>query len=374
RLFNRENDFVELFKVKAEFTSYMKRNEENELSYAGFIKGLCEKEALLPFTPSAMARVIDYSSRLCEHQHRLLTYFEPITDLVREASFWASQNDRSETMGEDVRQALEEKRLRTNLEEVQSKERIIEGYRFISTSGKKIGQINGLSVIEYGDIEYGFPSRITVRTYQGEHGIVHIDREIDMTGPIHNKGLLILTGYLGGMYAQTRPLTLSASITFEQSYGGVEGDSASAAELYAVLSSLGQIDLKQSIAVTGSVNQYGQIQPIGAVNQKIEGFFDVCCSQGLTGEQGVIIPAANRSELMLREDVIHAVEAGQFHVWAIEDIEDGIEMLTCVKVAPMDDENEYPEGSFHDLVMQGLERLDKNRDDDEDNDDDDDDD
>ena len=366
RMYSRESDFVELFKVKSEFAGHMERTSENEAAYAAFVAGLGAAEGLRPFDPTAVARLIEYSARMCEHQNRLRTYFEEIANHVREASFWAGQNGRDQVSSADVDQAWEEYWLRVNLDGDLHKKNIIEGGRRIETEGCTIGQINGLSIIAHGDISFGFPSRITVRTYQGESGIVHIERETEMSGPTHDKGLFTLTGYLGGTYAQDRPLSLVASIAFEQSYHGVDGDSASAAELIALLSSLGQIPLKQSLAITGSVDQYGMIQPIGGVNEKIEGFFDICCASGLTGEHGVIIPKQNLVELMLRSDVIEAIDSGRFHLWAIDSIEEGLALFTCVPVLPADEEGMYPEGSLHARVLEGLERLDKDREDDED--------
>lgn len=365
RLYSREEDFSELFKVKAEFSIFMPRDEEHEMAYAKYIASRCREENLRHFDRTAVSLIIEYGSREAGYQHRLTTQFGIISDVIREASYWAGRNQHEVVMASDVKQALEERAHRSNLEEERTLEYIREGSLFISTDGRVVGQVNGLSVIDVGDYAYGQPGRITARTFKGERGIVNIDREVDLTGPLHHKGMLTLIGYLGGKYAQERPLSLSASVTFEQNYGTIEGDSAASAELYSILSSLGNLPIKQGIAVTGSVNQLGQIQPIGGTIEKVEGFFTVCKARGLTGEQGVIIPVANLRSLMLNDEVIQAVEEKKFHIWAVQTIEEGMEILTDTPAGEPDAEGNYPEGTLHYAVMQGILRLSKDADEEE---------
>ena len=365
RLFNTDEDFRQLFKVKVEFNWYLDRTDENVMGYAMFVANLCHAEQLLPFDRTAVAEIVTYGSRASEDQSRIIAYFEELASIVREASFWAARDGRTVAQAADIKKAICEAEERVNLDQEWSLNAIKQGAIAISTEGAEVGQVNSLAVIDFGDHSYGIPGRITARTYQGELGIVNIDREVELTGALHDKGLLILTGYLGGTYAQTRPLALSASVTFEQSYGRIDGDSASSTELYAILSRLADLPVKQGIGVTGSVNQMGQIQKIGGVNEKIEGFFAVCDQQGLTGEQGVLIPAPNVTDLMLNDEVMEAIENGRFHVWAIDTIEEGMELLTDVKSAPCDEEGEYPEGTLHALVMLGLDKLDPKDDEEE---------
>ena len=280
-----------------------------------------------------------------------------IADFIRETSFWASKTGRTIISGDDVRAAAEESLYRVNRIEERMQEMYDDGIIMVDTSGAVVGQINGLSVIDLGDHTFGRPTRITASVYTGQDGMVNIEREVKLSGPIHDKGVLILTGYLGGTFAAERSLSLSASICFEQSYNGIEGDSASSTELYALLSALSGVPIKQGIAVTGSVNQRGKIQAIGGVNQKIEGFFEVCRSQGLTGKQGVLIPKSNERHLMLHEHVIEAVNAGQFHVWSVETIEQGIEILTGVKAGQRDKNGKFPKGSIYQLVDCRLQEM-----------------
>jgi predicted ATP-dependent protease len=367
-LFNREEDFSQLFKVKAEFDSIMPRDAGHELGYARYIANRCRAEGLRHFDTTAVAKLVEHGSRFCEHQNRLSTYFEDIADVVREASYWAGRERREVVTAVDVQRALDERRDRANLEEEYTLRHIKEGTLFIDTTGELIGQVNGLSVVDMGDYAFGQPGRITAQTYKGERGIINIDREVDLTGPIHHKGLLTLTGYLGGQYAQERPLSISASVTFEQNYSSIEGDSASSAELYVILSSLGKLPIRQGVAVTGSVNQLGEIQPIGAVNEKIEGFFAVCGARGLTGDQGVIIPKANLPHLMLHDEVITAVESRQFHIWAIETIDEGVEILMNRPAGQPDADGIYPENSVHYAVMQGILALSEDEDNNDNND------
>ncbi|MEM8859641.1 MAG: ATP-binding protein [Chloroflexota bacterium] len=366
RLYNREDDFRQLFKVKAEFANYMARTAENELAYAEFVAECVQEENLRPFDRRAVASLVDIGSWRVENQKRLSTNFIAMCDLIREASFWASIEGNDVVTAADVEQAFNERQERSNLYESQELDRFKDGMIYIDTDGCAVAQINGLYVMNYGDFSYGTPARITARTWQGEPGIAHIERETEMAGPIHNKGMLTLTGFLGGQYAQDQRLNFSASLTFEQNYNGIDGDSASAAELIALLSSLGNFPIKQNIAITGSINQKGEIQPIGGATDKVEGFFTLCKLRGLNGSHGVILPAANLHELMLNQEVIDAVEAGQFHIWSVESIFEAIELLTGLKSLPADDEGIYPEGSLHALVLEGLDRLDSNDDDEDD--------
>ncbi|MBK8986938.1 MAG: AAA family ATPase [Chloroflexi bacterium] len=356
-MYQQDEDFPDLFKVRVDFDSTMVRNGSNMHEYAGFIASRCHEEGLRHFDRTAVAKVIEYGSRLVNQQSKLSTRFGAIADLIREASYWAGVNGRAVVTADDVQQTLDERIYRSNRVEEIIQEEIIEGTLFIATEGAVVGQVNGLSVIDIGDYSFGQPGRITARTFMGEGGVIHIERETEMSGPIHEKGVLTLTGYLGGTYAQQQPLSLTASLTFEQNYVGIEGDSAASTELYALLSSLSEIPIKQGIAVTGSVNQRGDVQPIGGVNEKIEGFYRVCCACGLTGEQGIIIPASNVESLMLHEDVVTAVSQGQFHIWPVRSIDEGIELLTGIPAGELDADGLYPEGTVHYAVQNRLLEL-----------------
>lgn len=356
-LYDQDDDFRELFKARADFDDTMPRTPENEQAYAQFIATRCREENLTHFDPSAVAKAVEYGSRLAEDCHKLSTYFGQVADLVREADYWAGRNGRTAVNAEDVQKALFERRYRANYLETRLQEEILEGSLLIATEGSVAGQVNGLSVYDIGDYTFGQPGRITARTFMGEGGVIHIERETEMSGPIHDKGVLTLYGYLGGTYAQHQPLSLTASLTFEQTYGGIEGDSASAAELYAIFSCLSRIPVRQGIAVTGSVNQHGEVQPIGSVNEKIEGFFRICKARGLTGEQGVIIPASNVNQLMLDEEVVEAVRQGEFHVWAVKTVDEGIELLTGMPAGKRKSDGSYAEGTVHHAVQQRLREL-----------------
>lgn len=356
-LYEMDEDFGELFKVKADFHSDMPRNEENEMEYAQFIASRCQEEKMEHFDRSAVAKVIEHGSRLSAHQEKLTTRFGLVTDVVREANYWASQRGAAIVTAADVNKAIEEQVYRANEVEERIQEQFDENIIMVTTEGHVVGQVNGLSVLDLGDYAFGQPSRITAQTYMGEEGVVNIDREVEMAGPLHNKGLLTLVGYLGGTYAQDQPLSLSASLAFEQNYGGVDGDSASSAELYALLSSLSGVPVNQGRAVTGSVNQRGEIQPIGGVTEKIEGFFTLCKKRGLTGDQGVLIPVGNVKHIMVHEEVVEAVRAGQFHVWAVRSIDDGIELLMGKSAGKRNKKGAYPEGSIHYLVQARLREL-----------------
>jgi lon-related putative ATP-dependent protease len=357
-----DEDFEKLFKVKADFAAEMKRGLETEHQYALFVRAVCEEHQLRPFERGAVARVIEQSARMVEHQNKLSTRFGEIADLIQEANFWASRRlaQAAEDLGtqvvtaDDVERAINEKTFRSNLLEEYIQEVIAEGSVRIDTTGEVLGQVNGLSVVNLGGYVFGRPNRVTASTFLGKAGVVDIEREVELGGPIHSKGVLILSSYLGHKYAQRKPLSLTASLVFEQSYGGIEGDSASSTELYALLSSLSGYPIKQGIAVTGSVDQYGNVQPVGGINQKIEGFFDVCRVRGLTGDQGVIIPKANLRHLMLRQDVVDAVTEKKFHVWAISTIDEGIAFLTGREAGEPDEHGEFPEESVNYALAQRL--------------------
>jgi len=322
-----DEEFWELFRVKADFDYEVQKTRDNLISFAAFISGCCEDCQIRHFDRTGVAKVIEFTSRMVSDQQKLSSRFSQIRELVLEAEHFA-QKDGAELVGaKHVEQALEERRFRHNLPDERIKEMMERGTIMIDTDGSVVGQVNGLSVYSLGDVAFGKPSRITCRTFLGRHGIINIERESKLSGPIHNKGVLILNGYVGSRFAQDFPLSLSASLCFEQSYEGVEGDSASSTELYALLSSLADVPIRQDIAVTGSVNQRGEIQPIGGVNQKIEGFFGICKAKGLTGRQGVMIPTRNIDNLMLRQEVIDAVKAGQFHIWAVSTVDEGIQII-----------------------------------------------
>ncbi len=357
KLYDLDEDFGELFKVKADFDSVMPRTPDADLAYAHFIAGRCHEEGLPHFDRGAVARVIEHGSRLCDHQDKLSTRFGLIAGLVREAAYWAGARGAERVTAEDVRHAIAEQVYRSNEAEERIQEHFDENLIMLTTTGRVVGQVNGLAVIDLGDHSFGQPSRITAQTYMGEEGVINIDREVEMTGPLHNKGLLTLVGYLGGTYAQNQPLSLSASLSFEQNYGGVDGDSASSAELYALLSSLAGAPVDQGRAVTGSVNQRGEVQPIGGVSEKIEGFFRLCRKRGLTGDQGVLIPVGNVKHLMVDEEVVEAVRAGTFHVWAVSTIDEGVELLMDIPAGRRDRQRQYPDGSLHRRVQGRLREL-----------------
>jgi len=356
-LYSMDQDFQELFKVKVDFSVQMDWTDDSLQQYARFVGTVCKNENLIDFAPSGMAKVIEESARMVGHQKKLATKFGEIVDLIREASYWAGKNGKKQVRGEDVSQAVDEKIYRSNQLEERLQEMIDEGVILIDTDEETIGQVNGLSVLPLGDYAFGKPSRITARTHVGKAGVVNIDRETELGGRIHNKGVMILTGYLGGKYAQNMPMAFSASITFEQLYDEVDGDSASSAELYTLLSSLSGYPLRQDLAVTGSVNQRGQVQAIGGVNEKIEGFFKVCMMKGLTGEQGVMIPQSNVEHLMLREEVVEAVKDGKFHIYPVSTIDEGIELLTGVQAGERDDTGKYPKDTVNFAVQSRLKEL-----------------
>ena len=346
-----DEDFRELFKVKADFSPEMDWSEDSFAGYAGFVRRCVDTHALRHFDRSAVASLIEYGARLREHQGKLSTRLLDISDVVAEASFWAGKAGRELVGAEDVDHAVAEKEYRSNLIEERVRELIADGTIVIDTRGERVGQVNGLAILDLGDYAFGRPSRVTARISLGRGTLESIEREIELSGPIHSKGFLILSGYLRSKYAQELPLALQATLTFEQSYDEVEGDSASAAELYALLSALSDLPVRQSIAVTGSVNQYGDVQAVGGVTRKIEGFYDTCKATGLTGGQGVLIPRTNIPNLMLRQDVVDAVRAGRFHVWAVATVDEGIEILTGRPAGKQQPDGSYPEESVNALAV-----------------------
>jgi predicted ATP-dependent protease len=323
-------EFDELFKVGADFEERMDRVSNNDLLYARLIATLAQREELLPFEAGAIARIIEHSSRMAGDSEKLVTHQKSLEDLLRESDYWSRAGSQQAVRREDVQRAIDARIARSDRIPTRLREEVLNGTILIDTSGSRVGQVNGISVIDLGQFAFGHPSRITARVRMGKGEVIDTEREVELGGPIHSKGVLILSGFLNSRYVPDRPLSLSASLVFEQSYGPVEGDSASCAELLALLSAISDVPVTQSIAVTGSVNQHGQVQAIGGVNEKIEGFFDVCNARGLTGEQGVIIPASNVRHLMLKREVVDAVQAGKFHVYAIGTIDEGMEILTGI--------------------------------------------
>jgi lon-related putative ATP-dependent protease len=358
-LYNLDEDYRELFKVKADFDIRMDRTDDNIHKYASFASTLCKEEKLLPFDRTGIAKIVEVGSRLAVHQNKLSLKFSEVADVIREASYWATKANSTVVNADHVDKAMNEKILRTNKIEERIREMILEGTLIVETSGEKIGQINGLAVLDLGDYSFGKPSRITARTYAGKAGVVNIERETKMSGKIHEKAILIITHYLGSKYATKTPISLSASITFEQLYEMIEGDSASCAELYALLSSIGGFPLKQAVAVTGSMDQNGEVQPVGGINEKIEGFFHLCNLKGLDGSHSVIIPKRNVKHLMLRKDVVEAVKDGKFSIFPIERAEDGLEIITGMKAGELREDGTYPAGTLNDLILKRLTEISK---------------
>ncbi len=353
-LYNRDEDFKKIFKVRADFDSVMDVKRESVMQYANFVKNIVTNEKLVPFNCDAVAAVVEFGMRLAGKQKKLSTQFNNIADVLREANYWAHKEKSSQVTEKHVEKAIEEKIERSRLIEEKIQEMIEEGTIMIDTKGFVVGQVNGLSVYDTGDYSFGKPTRITAKTSVGGSGIINIEREAELSGRIHSKGVLILAGYLRSKYAQDKPLAMSASLCFEQSYSGVEGDSASSTEVYALLSALSDLPIRQDIAVTGSVNQKGEIQPIGRVNQKIEGFYDVCKTKKFTGTQGVMIPHQNIDDFMLRKDVINAVKQGKFHIYPVKTINQGIEILTGVKSGRRKKDGTYEVGTVNYLVDKKL--------------------
>jgi predicted ATP-dependent protease len=347
-----DSDFNELFKIQAEFGEEAPRNADSQRGYARFIAKLTKEEELLPFSAEAAAEVIRFGARTAEHRDKLSVHFGSVADVVREAAYWARSSHCATVEATHVQRALGERVYRSDRIISKIRELIHEGALRVSMEGRRTGQINGLPVIELGDVRFGWPSRITASVGVGKEGVVNIEREAEMSGHIHDKGMLILEGYLRQRYSQHHPLALAASLVFEQSYGWIEGDSAAVAELCCLLSALAEVPLRQDVAVTGSVNQHGEVQVVGAINDKIEGFYDTCRLKGLTGTQGVCIPRGNVPHLVLRHDVIGAVANGQFHIWAIDTIDEGIELLMGMPAGDLD-----VEGSFHHRLDQRQQEI-----------------
>lgn len=352
-----DEDSRELFKVKADFDSRMDRNQQNVDKYAMYIAQCQKDEDLLPFDNTAVARLVEMGSRFADDQDKLSTRFSDIADLIRESHYWAKKNGNDTVRAEHVTQAVNEKIDRVNRIEERLREMMLDDTLIVNTQGEKIGQVNGLAVLDMGDYSFGKPSRITAKTFMGREGVVNLERETKMSGKIHEKAILIITSYLGGKYAVRKPISLSASITFEQLYEMIEGDSATCAELYALLSSISGVPLRQSFAVTGSMDQNGDVQPIGGVNQKIEGFFRLCKMRGLDGSNGVIIPRRNTRNLVLSEDVREAVEKGLFNVYTMDRMEEGLEILTGMKAGELQADGTYPEGTINFLVEKRLTEI-----------------
>jgi len=356
-LFAMDPDFQELFKIKAEFDSTMPRTDQNIRHYASFVCSLCEKENLKHLNGTGLAKLVEYSSRIIEDQYKLSTQFSNIADIVRESNYYATQEASEFITGNHVRKAIDEKVYRSKLVQEKIQEMIARGFFLIDTDEEKVGQVNGLSVMGLGDFAFGTPSRVTASIGLGREGVIDIEREAKMGGPIHTKGVLILSGYLNEKYAQDKPLTLSARLVFEQNYGGVEGDSASSTELYSILSSISGLPIKQNFAVTGSVNQKGEVQAIGGVNEKIEGFYEVCKAKGLTGRQAVMIPESNVQNLMLKEEIVDAVKEGSFSIYSVKTIDEGIEVLTGTKAGQRKEDGTYEEGTINYLVDKQLRKM-----------------
>lgn len=356
-LYAHEQDFKKIFKIKADFDHVMDMSHNHLKEYVSFVKKVTSTENLLPFDVGALEELARYGSRLAGRQDKLSTQFTYIADLIREASFCAADRGKKKVSRDIVRDAIAHKRFRISMIEDKIQEMYDNDILMVETKGKSVGQINGLTVLSTGEHTFGRPVRLTVRTSVGRTGVINIEREADLSGPIHNKGVLVLTGFLRGKFARNKPLVMSASICFEQSYSGVDGDSASSTEIYAILSALSGIPIDRGIGVTGSVNQYGEIQPIGGVNEKIEGFFDVCKSKRLTGRQGVLIPIQNVPDLLLKDEVIEAVKAGKFHIYPISTIEQGIEILTGKTAGRELARGGFTSGSVYDLVDKELDRL-----------------
>jgi lon-related putative ATP-dependent protease len=357
QLLEYDEDFRKLFKIKVEFDEEVSRTDSNMFKIAQFIHNFCEKEKAPHFNAGAVAEVIEYSSRMVENQNKLSTQLNDLTELLAEACTWAKMEGAKTVTAAFVKKAIAERIERINKYDQRLIEMIQNGTIMIDTEGQKVGQINGLSIMSIGEYSFGKPAKITANTYVGRAGIVNIEREVELSGTSHSKGVMILSAYIGEKFAQEKPLSLSASLCFEQMYNGVDGDSASSTELYALLSSLSDLPIKQNIAVTGSVNQKGEIQPIGGVTDKIEGFFTICKLRGLTGDQGILMPYQNIKNLNLNDEVIKAVKDGKFHIYAIKTIDEGIEALTGVPAGKKNKNGEYTPGTVNFLVNEKLKKY-----------------
>jgi lon-related putative ATP-dependent protease len=349
-----DEEFSELFKVQVDFDDEMLRSGETTLAYARMIATIARRHELKPFDRGAVARVIEHASRLADDAERLTMRIGQITDLLREADYWAGESGRTTVVAEDVEHSIDAQQRRADRVRVRSLEFIERGVVMIDTDGAKVGQINGLSVLSLGNFMFGRPSRITAKVRIGRGEVIDVERQVELGGPTHSKGVLILSAFLGARFAAETPLSLSATLVFEQSYGGVDGDSASSTELYAILSALSEVPIDQSFAVTGSVNQHGQVQAIGGVNQKIEGYFDLCAKRGLTGRQGVLVPASNVVNLMLRRDIVAAAEAGKFRIFPVTHVDEGIEILTGVPAGERGKDGKFPANSINARVEARL--------------------
>jgi lon-related putative ATP-dependent protease len=356
-LYTYDEDFHKFFKIKAHFDSRMKKTEEHVQKFAELLAGYCQDHKLMPLHKTGMARLIEHAQELAGHQSKLTLQLEEVTDTLKEANYWARNNTHEVVFGSDVEKAIQEQIYRVDLPEEKLQEFIDEGLLFIETAGQVVGQINGLSVYALGDHAFGRPSRITATIALGKEGVVTIDREAQLAGNIHNKGVLILAGFLKSRFAQDKPLTLSASLCFEQSYGMIEGDSASMAELVTLLSAIAEVPLAQNLAMTGSVSQRGEAQPIGGVNWKIEGFYKVCQARGLDGTQGVIIPQSNVQDLMLKKEVVDAVQAGKFHVWAVGHVDEALELLTGLPAGQRQADGKFAPDTVNGKVDEKLRQL-----------------
>ena len=356
-LYAYDEDFHKFFKIKAHFDSRMRKTDDHVQKFCELIAGYCHDQKLMPLHKTGMARLIEYAGELAGHQAKLTLQLEGVKDTLKEANYWARTNTHEVVFGTDVEKAIQEQIYRVDLPEEKLQEFIDEGMLFIETAGQVVGQMNGLSVYALGDHAFGRPSRITATVSLGKEGVVTIDREAQLAGNIHNKGVLILSGFLRSRFAQDKPLTLSASLCFEQSYGMIEGDSASMAELVTLLSALAEAPLSQNIAMTGSVSQRGESQPIGGANWKIEGFYKVCKARGLDGTQGVIIPKTNVQDLMLKKEVVDAVEDGKFHVWAIGTVDEALELLTGLPAGKRQADGAWEPDSVNGKVDQKLRQL-----------------
>ena len=356
-LYNLDEEYRELFKVKADFDHRIERTEESVDHYAAFVATKAKEEGLLPFAPEGVARVVDFGSRLAEDQEKLSTKFSDISNLLREANYLASREGAKVVSGDHVSRALQAKIMRNNRIEERMRELVAEGTVIVETSGEQAGQVNGLAVYDMGDYRFGKPSRITATVYAGKGGVLNIERETKLSGKIHEKAVLILSNYLGRRFARKAPISISASITFEQLYGMIEGDSATCAELYALLSAVSGVPVRQGIAVTGSMDQNGTVQPIGGVNEKIEGFFDLCRLRGLDGTQGVLIPGRNRRNLVLKEEVVQAVREGMFRILEIDRVEEGVDALMGLPAGEIGPDEDYPPGTLYRKVMDRIGEL-----------------
>ena len=356
-LYNWDEEYRELFKVKADFDNRVDRTGENIRRYAGFVATKAREEGLLPFDPAGVGKIVEFASRLAEHQEKLSSKFSDIANLIRESHYWALKAGAGVVSGVSVEKAWNERVYRHSMIEDRHREVMAEGTLIVETSGERTGQVNGLAVLDLGDYAFGKPSRITTSVCAGKAGVVNIERETKLSGKIHEKAVLILASYLGGTFAGKRPISLTASIAFEQLYGMIEGDSATCAELYSLLSAVAGVPVRQSVAVTGSMDQNGNVQPVGGVNEKIEGFFDLCRVRGLDGAHGVLIPRRNLRNLMLKDEVADAVREGTFRIFEIDRVEEGVEILTGVPAGEIGPDGLYPGGSLYRKVADRLSEL-----------------